>query len=72
MEVCVTCNNSVTILFYQYHQSVSDDVGEFVLKRKKEKIKKKFKNQLAVLLRDLEDALLCAKGDEHFFLKVYR
>lgn len=51
---------------------MSDDVGEFVFKKKKRKNLKKFKNQLAVLLRDLEDALLCAKGDEHFFLKIYR
>lgn len=49
---------------------MSDDVGEIVLKRKEEKLKKrKLKNPLAVLLRDLEDALLCAKGDECLFLR---
>lgn len=47
---------------------MSDDVGEIVFK-KKEKLKKIIKNQLAVLLRDLEDALLCAKGDECLLLR---
>lgn len=62
-----TCNNSITIFFYWCHQSVSDDVGE--IEKKKKLKKKKLKKPLAVLLRCLEDALLCAKGDECLFLR---
>lgn len=48
---------------------MSNVVGEIVLKKEKENLKKRNqKNQLTVFLRDLEDALLCAKRDEHLFL----